>query len=203
MKNRKVIRKFFKRNKGLVWILVVLFFFPIIIGLIYALPLPQVVAVESGDLLAYYGTAFGILGSFVTYRYEVNKSKKERIRELKPAFVVEVKRTDTEHNEFNIEIINRSQQTLSFLHLYDEFISTIVEEHYSFKITYNKSILETEEIKPDYNITMDPDIIDTDGFPEYVQLLCDDCEGNAWNCCYYKVKDCDNVYYYPRDFEII
>ena len=50
---------------------------------------------------------------------------------------------------------------------------------------------------------MDPDIIDRDGYPRYVQLICDDKEGNAWDCCYHKVKDCDKIYYYPRDFEII
>ena len=50
---------------------------------------------------------------------------------------------------------------------------------------------------------MDSEILDKDGFPQYVQLLCDDIDGNSWNCCYYKVKDCDKVYYYPRDFEII
>lgn len=50
---------------------------------------------------------------------------------------------------------------------------------------------------------MDSDIIDTDGYPKYIQLLCDDKDGNAWNGCYYKVKDCDKIYYYPRDFEII
>lgn len=203
MKNRKVIKKFFKQNKSLFWILVILFFFPIVIGLIYALPLPQVVAVESGDLLAYYGTAFGILGSFATYRYEVNKNKKEKIKELKPVFIVDVKRTDTENNVFNVDIVNRSQQTLSFLHLYDEFVSALFEGHYSFKVTYNKTIEEVEDLKPDYNITMDSEIIDADGFPKYVQLLCDDSEGNAWNCCYYKIKDCNKVYYYPRDFEII
>ena len=50
---------------------------------------------------------------------------------------------------------------------------------------------------------MDSDIIDSDSYPKYIQLLCNDKDGNTWNCCYYKVKDCDKIYYYPRDFEII
>ena len=203
MKNKKVLKKYLERNKYLVGLFVVLFIFPIIIGLIYAIPLPQIVAVDSGDLLAYYGTTFGIVGSFITYRFELSKSKKERIKELKPAFVVEVKKANEKENIFDIKIINRSQQTVTFLHFYDEFISTIINDKYSFKTTFNKTIEETESIDLDYNITMDPEILDDDGFPQYVQLLCDDIDGNSWNCCYYKVKDCDKVYYYPRDFEII
>ena len=203
MKNKKIFRKYLKRNKYFVGLFVVLFMFPIIVGLIYAIPIPQFVAVDSGDLLAYYGTTFGIIGSFITYRHELNKSKKERINELKPAFIVDVKKIKKEEDIFNIEIINRSQQTVTFLHFYDEFISTIINDKYSFKTTFNKTIKETEGINPDYNITMDSEILDNDGFPKYVQLLCDDSDGNSWNCCYCKVKDCDKVYYYPRDFEII
>ena len=119
MKNKKVLKKYLKRNKYLVGLFVLLFIFPIIIGLIYVIPIPQIVAVDSGDLLAYYGTTFGIIGSFITYRFELSKSKKERIKELKPVFVVEVKKINDKENIFNIEIINRSQQTVTFLHFYD------------------------------------------------------------------------------------
>ena len=52
---------------------------------------------------------FGIIGSIITYWHELNKSKKERIGELKPAFVVEVKKVEEEEDIFNIEIINRFQ----------------------------------------------------------------------------------------------
>lgn len=203
MKNKKILIKRLKRNKCLIGVFVVLFIFPIIIGMIYAIPIPQIVAVNSGDLLAYYGTTFGIIGSFITYRHELNKSKKERINELKPTFIVEVKKVNKEENIFDIEITNRSQLTVTFLHLYDEFISTIINNKYSFRTTFNKTVEETKDIDLDHNITMDPEILDNDGFPKYVQLLCDDSDGNSWNCCYYKVKDCNKVYYYPRDFEII
>ena len=203
MKNKKLLKGFFKRNKHLVGLLVALFIFPIIIGLIYSIPIPQIVAVDSGDLLAYYGTSFGIIGSYITYRHELSKSKKERIKELTPTFIVEVELVNKEENIFEIGIINRSQQTVTFLHFYDEFISPIINDKYSFKTTFNKTIAEVKRIDLDYNITMDPEILDNDGFPKYVQLLCEDRDGNSWNCCYYKVKDCDKVYYYPRDFEII
>lgn len=203
MKNKKLFKKYLNKNKRFVGLLVALLLFPIIIGLIYAIPIPQIVAVDSGDLLAYFGTAFGIIGSFMTYRHELRKSKKERIEELKPTFVVKVEKVNKEVNLFDIEIINRSQQSVAFFYFYDEFISTIIKDKYSFKTTFNKTIEEIDGIDLDYNITVDPEILDNDGFPKYVQLICDDSDGNSWNCCYFKVKDCDNIYYYPRDFEII
>ena len=46
-------------------LLLALFCFPLGVGAIYALPLPRIINVEAGDLLAYYGTTFGIIGSFV------------------------------------------------------------------------------------------------------------------------------------------
>ncbi len=176
--------------------------FPLIVGVLYALPVPRIIALDSGDLLAYYGTAFGIIGSFFVYRDEVKKKEKERTKELKPVFTVEVSLIDKSLGLFKIDIGNYSDQPVSFLSFYDEFVETMAQKKYSFQVTYNKTI-EEENIKPRFNITMDPDIIDSDGYPKYVQLLCDDKDGNAWNCCYYKVKDCDRAYYYPRDIEII
>ena len=126
-----------------------------------------------------------------------------RTQELKPVFTVEVSFIDKSLDLFKIDINNHSEQPLSYLSFYDEFVATMAQKKYSFQVTYNKTIEEAETIKPQFNITMDSDIIDSDGYPKYIQLLCDDKDGNAWNCCYYKVKDCDKIYYYPRDFEII
>lgn len=202
-KNTKKLTRFFKKYRRYVVLLLLLFVFPIIVGLIYAIPIRQVVMVDSGDLLAYYGTTFGIVGSFITYRLELNKRKKERIKELKPAFIVEVKKIPNESNVFEIEITNRSKNIITFLYFYEEFVSADIKEKYSFKTTFNETNDEVDRIKPNYNITSNPDIIDADGYPEYIQLTCNDCEGNNWNCCYFKVKDCDKIYYYPRDFEVI
>ena len=66
-----------QRNNKIVMIIVItVLIFPLLVGAIYALPLPQVIAVESGDLLAYYGTSLGILGSFITYQAERKRTDK-------------------------------------------------------------------------------------------------------------------------------
>lgn len=77
---------------------------------------------------------------------------------------MKVKKVEEEEDIFNIEIINRSQQTVIFLHFYDEFISTIIIDKYSLKTTFNKTIKETEGINPYYNITMNSEILDNAGF---------------------------------------
>lgn len=177
--------------------------FPFIIIGLYALPVSQHIAVESGDLLSYYGVIFGIVGSFYVYRKEKEKSDKERSHELKPAFVVDVKQAEHNPDIFDIAITNLSQNKVSYLYFYDEFISAEVQEKYHFKVTFNKSSADMQKIKCDYNITYDSSIIGADGFPQYVQLICDDRDGNDWDCCFHKVNDCGKIYYYPDDFEII
>lgn len=201
MADKRFIKNIIKKNKNVKWIVIVLLAFPIVVGGIYALPLPQVIAVEPGDLLSYYGTAFGILGSFIIYRLEVNKQRKEKLKELRPSFVVSVEKDDS--GKFTVNIINHSQSRLFYLYYYDEFVSPEIKEKYSFTTAYNCIKSKEEELKTDYNITMDKGIIDEDGYPKYVNLICDDCEGNTWNCCYNKVRDCNNVIYYPEAPEIV
>lgn len=51
---------------------------------------------------------------------------------------------------------------------------------------------------------MDDAIIDkTDGYPKYMQLLCDDVDKNEWKCEYIKIRDGRKICYYPDMIEII
>jgi len=197
------VKRFLYRHKVLLTVVCIMFVFPLVVGGIYAIPCRQIIAIDSGDLLGYYATVFGILGSFITYRHEIRENRKEREKDLKPIFLVEVDRIENENYVFKVDITNYTTQTLSFFQLYDEFVSTIVQNKYSFKITYNKTIEETNLINPDYNITTDPEIMDSTGYPKYIQIICNDKDGNTWSCCYYKINDCNRIYYYPRDFEVL
>lgn len=204
MKKRNIkIKRWYKNNKKVFWMLLFLIMFPLVVGGIYSIPIPRLIAVEFGDLIAYYGTVFGIIGSFIIYWNEIKKRNRERKMELKPIFTVEVGLIDESQGLFQIDINKHSESPLSFFYFYDEFISTKMKEKYSFRVTYNKTNKEIEIIKPQYNIMVDSDIIDSDGYPKYIQLICDDKDGNAWNCCYRKVKDCGKIYYYPSDFEML
>lgn len=199
---KRKYKKYIKNNKGLVILIAILLIFPIVVGLIYALPLPQIVAIDSGDLLGYYATTFGILGSFYTYRLEKRKNEKERKSELKPNFIIEIIKRD-KNDIFSLKISNHARSSISHLYLYDVFLSAEAKEKYTLKISYLKSIEEVNKLKPDFNITADDDIIDVDGYPKYIHLMCDDSDRNTWSCCYRKITDCEKIYYYPRDFEIL
>ena len=183
------------------------FIFPLIIGGIYALPFPQVIAIESGDLITYYGTLFGIIGSFLIYYFESQKKKKERTNDIKPQFILKVNKYD---EMFKINIVNKSKNVISYLYLYDEFITATLKKECSLIASYNKTVEDSKKIKDNgsfnvnfyYNFS-EPDILDKDGFPKYVSLLCDDIDGNTWRCCYIKINDSGEIYYYPNDFEMM
>lgn len=194
---------FLKRKKAPIIYIFVILAFPMIVGWIYKVLIEQNVMADYGDLLTYYGAAFGIVGSFIKYRSEINKREKEKMAELRPFFIVEVEKVDEIDNVFDINITNQSRSVLRYLCFYDEFISEAPKSKYTFRTTFNKTVEEFKKINAEYNIIDDKILDVTDGFPKYVQLTCDDVEDNAWSCCFYKINDCDKVYYYPRYFGII
>lgn len=204
---KKRFRRYIKRNKFQLILVSILFIFPLIVGLIYYLPVPQFIAVDSAALLTYYGTAFGIFSSFLTYRHEKIKEKKARNHSLMPKFLVEVTQSDPsdENNDiFNISITNLTENNLFYLFLYDEPISKQVPQKLIKKVAYYHS----SELPPlpegCLNITPDdPEILDSDKWPKYVQLVCDDIDGNCWNCCYFRTEFNGKTLYYPREVEIV
>ncbi len=195
-------KRYLKKNM-IRFCVVIMLIFPIIVGGMYSEIIPENTPIKAGDLLAYYGVAFGILNSFIYYRIEKKEKEKERNNKLRPAFSVNVEQNKETSLIFKISIKKICDSNLMYMHLYDEFISSYVEKEYCFYVTYNQTIENVKDIDTDYNITMDELIIDTDGYPKYVQIICNDTDNNSWDCCYYKIKDCDKYYYYPRDIDII
>lgn len=187
-----------KKHKTEIIFCIFLFLFPIIIKLICALPL----GVEYGDLLGYYATTFGLLGSFCIYSQEKRKSQIEHQRELRPCLIVEITEQD-KTGVFSLSISNYSHNVLTNFYLYDVFLSSTMKKgENTYKVTYNKASEETNKLVPQFNITMDDNVIDTDGYPKYVQILCDDSDGNTWDCWYQKINDCEKIYYYPQNIYI-
>lgn len=134
------IKRWYRSNKKTLWLLCLLFIFPLVVGGIYALPLPRIIALNSGDLLAYYGTTFGIIGTFITYRNEVKKKKKERIQELKPFFTVEVSLVDKSLNLFKIDINNHSEQPLSYFFFMMNLLHQLHKRNIHFKLLIIKQL---------------------------------------------------------------
>ena len=202
MKKRYLLKKY----KTEIIIGLFILFFPIIVGLIYNIPCPQIIAVEVGDLLAFYGTAGGIFASFVTYRNEKKKEKNSKRKELMPSFAVVVEKTEENPKMFRIKIRKLSESQITYVNLYDEYLTNVMEKENVKTVTYclSEEELEKEKLEPDFNITCNDNIIDpNDNYPEYVQIICEDMENNCWSCCYFKINNGNEYYYYPREIEVL
>lgn len=203
MRKRRVrnyrVKCFFKKNRLLLFSIIAIILFPLIIGAVYALPLPQIVAVDCGDLLSFYGTALGIFSSFVIYRQEKIKERKENLKILRPKLTVEVEKNG---EQFLLKVQNYSDGPLMCVYLYDVYVGLVLEKKSEFSVCYCQNTYASIKLNASYNITMDHEIMDSDGYPKYVQICCDDHEGNMWNCCFDKRSDGQKIFYYPY-FEIV
>lgn len=198
----KKIKTFFRKHKRIIGIIIVIIFFPVGIGLIYNIPCRQIVAVEVGDLLAFYGTSFGIFFSFLTYREEKKKERNARENELRPKLLIEVKRL-TSSSQFNIKIKKLSDSPLQHIYLYTEYVLTELYKENNLKVLYCQTVEEADKYKKQKLIYIFEDILDNDGYPKYIHIMCDDIEGNCWDCCYDKINDCGNIYYHLGDIGIL
>ena len=193
---RKVIR-YIKKQKSIILLVVIIFCFPFLIALTLKIPFMSCIDLNISDCLLFYGTSLGIFSAFLTYQHEKKKADKDRQAEVKPIVTVELKKITEEL--FQITIYNHSKSRLSYLYLYDQFISEEFVRKQSFRVAYLNPKVES-----DYNITMDYDIIGKDGYPKYIQILCEDVDKNTWDLCFYKISNGDNTYhYYLRDIEQI
>ena len=56
---------------------------------------------------------------------------------------------------------------------------------------------EEQELQQYANIAIDSEILDRDGYPKYIQIACDDNEGNIWVCEFEKHKIGSETVYRP------
>lgn len=83
----------------------------------------------------YYAKVFGILGSFFQYRQEKKNTEKERRRELRPAFVVELRKSKSYPDVFELTITKKTENVFSHLYLYDNFVSNQINPKNEYKIS--------------------------------------------------------------------
>lgn len=195
----KVYRKY-TEYKIFIWIVSIIILFPLIIGFLYFLPLPQVINLNSGDLLAFYGTAFGILGSFLMYRYEIDKKEEERDKKLRPQLTINLKREQGDDDIFILTINKNPKQMLNYLYVYEVFINETMRMKTELRIAFNKTDEEARRFKLDCNIcVVNDDKFDNDGYPEYVQIMCTDMDNHIWNSDFERIVEYDRIYYGLED----
>lgn len=83
------LRMQLKYHKTPILIFIGLLLFPIIIGLIYKIPV-AFVDIEIGDLLSFYGVALGIFSSFLFYREDENNKALAKQESLRPTIELSV-----------------------------------------------------------------------------------------------------------------
>lgn len=202
--HKKQAKRFFKNlfKNYYTWAIIIPLFIPLLVSLVYVIQLFKTRIIEPGELLSFFGTAYGISASFILYRLEQAKERKKRRAETKPTFLLTVTKDDVSPEVFYIEIINpKNECSYTFVYLYDEFAFQQLNKEQSISICYGQSEETQSNLKASLNITEDIKMID--GYPEYVQVLCDDHDGNSWRCCYFKVNGANDFYYYPREIELM
>lgn len=187
-KHRMKSFKRFKTSTLLFVFVVFIFLFPLLIGIICALNLPNIINVASGDLLSYYAVAFGILASYLTYKNEKYKMNITRRKELTPKFVVKINKNNK--TNYNIDITNCTENTYTDIFFYGEFIDSVIYDKINKKNNIIMYDIDLQEL-------LGTSYIDEDGLPTYFQMNCTDKDGNIWSCEYNKQGKYKDAYYYP------
>ncbi len=196
---RKRLRRFVRRYRNIALIGILLFIFPLVVGFVYFLPIPQYIAVESGDLLSYYGTAFGLFASYITYRLEKKEREREADRRNSPRLIVDIERYGTieDCGLFYLRIQNKSEGTLTHFGVYHEHLCNAIETEKLFRIAVTSGSSDKNLADVDVVCWVDSAEIEKNGYPKYIQILCEGNNGDSWICDFLKDGNPNSVHYYP------
>lgn len=197
--------KHIKKNKFVISFALVVFIFPIILGLFYKIDGLSIVPIEPEGLLSFYGTAFGIFGSFAVFVLEKQKKEEERNSEIKPNLFVECEKIDDDI--FKLTINNFSENGIKQIFVYDEFLCSHIKNKTEINLSYMKSKSEFNNLKLNYkkikNVTVDKDIIDTDGFPKYITVDSEDVDNKIWSSEFRKITNGETIFYNLYSTELV
>ena len=189
-------KKFFRKYTVIIIFSLFFLIFPLLLYMIYRLIYCCYPPFEAGVLLSYYGTTFGIFGSFVTFYLTDKKEKETRNAEIKPKITVDLEKED--EKVFKLTVYNCLQTPARNVFLYDEILDSKIEKYTTVYVTYNMPNDEFKKYKEKYkncqNITLDEDIIEN-GYPKYILIDCDDVDGRMWQCEFNKIVNGSKIAY--------
>lgn len=189
-------KRFFSKFKIVILSVVIFIIFPAILSIIYKKIYFRTPPLDSGDVLSYFATTFGIFGSFVTFYLTDKKEKETRNAEIKPKITVDLKKED--EKVFKLTVYNCLQTPARNVFLYDEILDSKIEKYTTVYVTYNMPNDEFNKYKEKYkncqNITIDEDIIEN-GYPKYILIDCDDVDGRMWQCEFNKIVNGSQIAY--------
>lgn len=189
-------KRFFSKFKIVILSVVIFIIFPAILSIIYKKIYFRTPPLDSGDVLSYFATTFGIFGSFVTFYLTDKKEKETRNAEIKPKITVDLKKED--EKVFKLTVYNCLQTPARNVFLYDEILDSKIEKYTTVYVTYNMPNDEFNKYKEKYkncqNITLDEDIIEN-CYPKYILIDCDDVDGRMWQCEFNKIVNGSQIAY--------
>lgn len=110
----------FKRSlriyKNIICIATGLLVFPVVIGLLYKIPI-DFIDIEIGDLLSFYAVALGLFSTYLTYIHNEDMKSYKRQEELKPkiklslewdceSYVANITLNNSTNNDYIVNYIN-------------------------------------------------------------------------------------------------
>lgn len=192
------LKRFLSKFRIVILSVVIFIIFPVILSIIYKKIYFRTPPLDSGDVLSYFATTFGIFGSFVTFYLTNKKEKETRNAEIKPKITVDLKKE--KEKVFKLTVYNFAENSLKNLFLYDEILCPFIAKELTVYVTYNMSNKEFNKYKEKYkdcqffNITVDDDIIEN-GYPKYILIDCDDVDGKMWQCEFNKIVNGSQIAY--------
>lgn len=193
-------KKFFSKYKAVIILSLIFLFFPLLLYMIYRLVYCCYPPFEPGVLLSYYGTTFGIFGSFVTFYMNYQKEKETRNIEIKPKISVDLQKVKENSDIFKLTVYNFSKSPIRNVFLYDEILASAIIKDETVFIAYNMPKDEFDKYNGEYekcqffNITNDESIMEK-GYPNYIFIDCDDSDNRMWQCEFCKVTNGEKVAY--------
>ena len=153
-----------------------------------------------GDVLSYYGVYFGVVVSYVTYRFEKERKDRLHMQEIRPKIELSVVESIAK-GAFTLSIDNCGLHPLKQVYFEGDFLCTRIEK--SFKVNIIFSIETKDELLFDneYPVIFIPQ--DDGGFPSNLLLNCDDSDNNTWAFEFKKQPYSEQSYYSLTDYYII
>ncbi|MDY2791731.1 MAG: hypothetical protein SOT76_03200 [Eubacteriales bacterium] len=204
-KSRKClwVKKLWTKYRTVIVITMIVLLFPLVIGAIYMIPIPRLIALDARDLLSFYGTALGLLGTYIVYTEGKKKEQYEKNEKLRPRIAVGLKLVDTDEGVFELTVYNNTELPLRSVFLYDIYATVDLGEKEKFYLAFDDARNKEYNGSRMFNVEVGDREIDEDGYPRYIQIFCNDAENRMWECLFDLRSLSGEKYYCLRTVELM
>lgn len=155
------VKRNFKWYKTPIFLFAAIILFPIVIGLIYKIPI-CFIDIEIGDLLSFYAVALGLFATYLTYRENENKKCLERQEALRPKIEFSLD-LDNEEIESKVWIYNSTDNDYVIVYIGHDYYEDERKRYLNAKCHLDFAINSWDEVAP-----------------KHVQIGVKDADGNEW-----------------------